>query len=130
MNDFQYVPLDEIQRGLRAAQDDPHTRAEILAALCRINALYMIARAGSGHPGTTFSSTDIVSWLHLREVRSGDDAARPRDVYFSSKGHDIPAYYAVMIALERLPFDQIHRLRALGGLPGHPDVETPTVWWP
>ena len=32
-----------------------------------------------------------------------------------------------MIALGRLPFDSIHRLRALGGLPGHPDIGTPTV---
>jgi len=127
MNDFQYVSLDEIQRSLRVAQDDPHARSEILAAVCRINALYMIARAGSGHIGTTFSSVDIVSWLHLNEIQIGDDPARPRDVYFSSKGHDVPAYYAVMIALERVPFGQIHRLRALTGLPGHPDVGTPTV---
>src|SRR5262249_8084357 len=47
--------------------------------------------------------------------------------YFSSKGHDAPALYALLIALERLDFDLIHRLRRLGGLPGHPDVETPFI---
>ena len=125
MRDFHYVPLAEIRRGLLAAKDDPHT--SVLAALSRVNALYMIARAGSGHPGTTFSSTDIVSWLYLNELRPGHNETRPRDIYFSSKGHDVPAFYAVMIALERLPFELIHRLRALGGLPGHPDVSTPTV---
>ncbi len=127
MNDFHYVPLDEIRRGLSAARDDRHVRAGLLATLCRINALYMIARAGSGHLGTTFSSIDIVSWLYLHELRAGDDSTGPLDVYFSSKGHDVPAFYAVMIALERLPFELIHRLRALGGLPGHPDVATSTV---
>ena len=127
MRDFHYVPIAEIRRGLLAAKDDPHTHASVLAALSRINALYMIARAGSGHPGTTFSSTDIVSWLYLNELRPGHNELRPRDIYFSSKGHDVPAFYAVMIALERLPFELIHRLRALGGLPGHPDVSTPTV---
>ena len=127
MGDFQYVSLAEIKRAMAAADGDRHARAALLATLSRINALYMIARAGSGHPGTTFSSIDIVSWLHLEELRTGDDPARPTDVYFSSKGHDVPAYYAVMIALKRLPFDSIHRLRALDGLPGHPDVGTPTV---
>src|SRR6185503_9522559 len=35
-----------------------------------------------------------------------------------------PALYALLIALEKLDFDLLHRLRRLGGLPGHPDVET------
>ena len=127
MSDFQFVPLGEIKRALGAAAGDPHERAAMLAALARINALYMIARAGSGHPGTTFSSIDIVAWLQLNELRPGEDPAQPRDVYFSSKGHDVPAFYALMIALERLPFESLHGLRRLGGLPGHPDVGTATV---
>jgi transketolase len=91
------------------------------ADACRINVLYMVARAGSGHLGTSFSSLDIVSWLHLHVLREGDR-------YFSSKGHDAPALYAVLIGLGRLDFDLLHRLRRLGGLPGHPDVGvTPEV---
>ena len=70
MSDFEYVPLDEITRALGAADGDRHTRAALLAAVCRVNALYMIARAGSGHIGTTFSSTDIVCWLYLNELGS------------------------------------------------------------
>ena len=127
MSDFQYVPLNEIRRALSAAQHDPYTHASMLAALTRINSLYMIAKAGSGHLGTTLSSVDIVAWLHLNELRVGDDPDYPVDVYFSSKGHDVPAFYALMIALEKLPFSLIHQLRRLGGLPGHPDVGTPTV---
>jgi len=127
MSDFQYVPLNEIRRALSAAQHDPYTHASMLAALARINSLYMIAKAGSGHLGTTLSSVDIVAWLHLNELRVGDDPDCPVDVYFSSKGHDVPAFYALMIALEKLPFSLIHQLRRLGGLPGHPDVGTPTV---
>src|SRR6185295_19691767 len=38
-----------------------------------------------------------------------------------------PALYALLIALEKLDFDLIHRLRRFGGLPGHPDVETPFI---
>src|SRR6185295_14670199 len=38
-----------------------------------------------------------------------------------------PALYALLIALEKLDFDLVHRLRRYGGLPGHPDIETPFV---
>jgi transketolase len=127
MSDFQYVPLDECRR-VRALRAPRATVARLVGALGRINTLYMIARAGSGHIGTSFSSIDLVTWLHLYELRSGDDPASPLDVYFSSKGHDVPAFYATMIALGRLPFDLLHRLRRLHGLPGHPDVATPGVF--
>ncbi len=96
---------------------EPAVRAAAFADACRLNALYMIARAGSGHIGTSFSCIDILSWLHLEVLGEGDR-------YFSSKGHDAPALYAVLIGLGRLAFDLLHRLRRLGGLPGHPDVRT------
>ena len=101
----------------------------MFADLCRINALYMITRAGSGHIGTSFSCLDIVSWLFLNELRlpRPDDQTQPRDSYFSSKGHDAPALYAVLIALGLLPFDLLHMLRRQHGLPGHPDVSTPFI---
>ena len=113
---LSYVPLDELRR-VRALDAAPVERAHAFADACRINILYMIMRAGSGHIGTSFSSIEIVSWLHL-EVLEGDD------LYYSSKGHDSPALYSVLIATERLPFEKLHGLRRLGGLPGHPDVLT------
>jgi transketolase len=115
-----YVPAHEFER-LRGLEADPSERAAAFADACRLNALYMIERAGSGHPGTTFSSLDIVVWLHLEVLRPGDR-------YFSSKGHDAPGLYAVLTALGLLDFDLIHQLRRLDGLPGHPDVAaTPQV---
>ena len=72
--------------------------------------------AGSGHIGTSFSVMDVLAWLHLEVLR--DD-----DVCFSSKGHDAPAVYAVLAAMGKLDFELLHRLRRLGGLPGHPDIE-------
>src|SRR5919197_4622811 len=63
----------------------------------------------------------MLSWLHLEVLREDDR-------YFSSKGHDAPALYAVLLGLGRLDFDLIHGLRRFGGLPGHPDVvRTPEV---
>src|SRR5690242_19736015 len=85
----------------------PEQRAALFADVCRLNALYMIARAGSGHIGSSFSSLDIVSSLVLNELDEGD-------VYFSSKGHDAPGLYAALIGLGRLPAAALHRLRRLG----------------
>src|SRR5262245_14746681 len=117
---LRYVPAREFER-LRGLEGDPHERASAFADACRLNALYMIARAGSGHPGTTFSCLDIVVWPHLEVMGEGDR-------YFSSKGHDAPGLYAVLTALGRLDFELIHKLRRLDGLPGHPDVAaTPKV---
>jgi transketolase len=117
---LRYVPAAEFER-LRGLDVDPVERAAAFADACRLNALYMIKRAGSGHPGTTFSSLDIVTWLQLEVLGEGDR-------YFSSKGHDVPGLYAVLAALGRLDFDLIHQLRRLDGLPGHPDVAaTPQV---
>ena len=126
MTELVYVPAAELER-IRGLQIGAVERAAIFAAACRINALYMIGKAGSGHLGTTFSSMDIVSWLHLEELRLADEHETPIDRYFSSKGHDVPALYAVLIGLGRLPFESINTLRRLDGLPGHPDVGTPGI---
>ena len=117
---LRYLPLEECRR-IATLDGDPVERAAAFADACRLNALYMIERAGSGHPGTTFSSLDVVVWLHLEVLGEGDR-------YFSSKGHDVPGLYAVLAGLGRIDFDLIHRLRRLDGLPGHPDVAaTPAV---
>jgi transketolase len=106
------------------AQHDAAARSRAFAALARINALYMIARAGSGHIGSSFSALDIVSWLYLAEMRR--DGSAP-DIFFSSKGHDAPGLYSVMIGLGILDADLLDGLRRLGRLPGHPDVSTPGI---
>ena len=122
MRDLAYVPLEEIRRVL--AVPESIARARLFAEICRVNALYMIAYAGSGHIGSSFSSLDIVSWLLLEEMEK-DATGKYRDVYFSSKGHDAPGLYAALIGLGLLEFPLLHKLRRLGGLPGHPDIHTP-----
>ena len=115
-----YVPKEEFDRVRGLSEAPAVARTRVFADMCRLNTLYMIARAGSGHIGSSFSSLDIVSWLYLNEPHNGGH-------YFSSKGHDVPGLYAVLIALGRLPVEKLHELRRLGGLPGHPDVSTPGV---
>ena len=120
-NRLYFVPRSEFDR-VRRLNTSEFERAALFADLCRLNTLSMIAYAGSGHIGSSFSSLDIVTWLFLHELRSGGAAP---DLYFSSKGHDAPGLYAAMIACGQLPADNLRKLRRLDGLPGHPDVGTP-----
>ena len=124
--ELRFVPVSEFAR-LRASATDPVERTAAYAALARINALYMIAGAWSGHIGTSFSSLEIMSWLFLNEIRDLQAGPECCDIFFSSKGHDAPALYAVLLGLGLLPEARMHELRRLGGLPGHPHVETPFV---
>lgn len=114
-----YIPHAEFER-IRRLDLPRDQRSSIFADMCRLNALYMIARAGSGHIGSSFSSMDIISWLLLEEM-TGDD------IFFSSKGHDAPGYYSALIGTGRLDFELIHKLRKIDGLPGHPDIGTPGI---
>src|SRR4051812_23675878 len=124
--ELRYVPVSEFTRVVHA-KGTPAEKAAAFAALARINTLYMIAGAWSGHIGTSFSSLEIMSWLFLNELRDLGKSPEECDLFFSSKGHDAPALYSVLIGLGLLPADKLHQLRRLGGLPGHPHVETPYI---
>jgi len=122
-----YVDISEFRRILNSDLSSL-SKTKIFSALCRINILYMIARAGSGHIGSSFSSIDIMSWLALNEVRSmKSDKMDDLDAFFSSKGHDAPALYNVLLGVEKLEFNLLHKLRRIDGLPGHPDISTPNI---
>src|SRR4029453_3316794 len=118
-DELVYVPTAEFVR-LCEAPMDAVRRAGAYAALARINTLYMIAGAWSGHIGTSFSSLEIMSWLFLNEIRDLDKGPAACDVFVSSKGPDAPAFYNVLIGLGLLPAKKLHQLRRLNGLPGHP----------
>lgn len=121
-----YVPASAFT-ALAASELSREDRASVFAAYVRINVLYSIARAWSGHPGTCLSSVDLMTWLFLHRMEGlgqGDDGC---DLFFSSKGHDAPALYAVLAGLGLLEFDLLHRLRRVDGLAGHPHVETPFI---
>jgi transketolase len=97
--------------------------------MCRLNALTAVKRAGSGHLGSSFSAMDIVVFLlyeQLNVAEVGFDDP-DRDVYFSSKGHDVPGLYAVLHSLGVVPAEKLLRLRRAGGLDGHPNVRAPGI---
>ena len=107
--------------------DDTHRLIDIANA-CRLNAVTAIQRAGSGHLGTSLSSLDIM--IAARRFLGGEtflSDSHQESIFFSSKGHDAPAYYATMHACGQLKDSDIFTLRQLGGLPGHPETITPGV---
>jgi len=101
---------------------------ELIAECNRINIIYMIALAGSGHIGSSFSSIDLVTWLMINEVYPNLKQNKERkNIFFSSKGHDAPAFYASLIGLGIYDSQLLNSLRRLDGLPGHPDIHTPEI---
>ena len=129
MPDLALIPRSELDRVRAATDADPDARLALLADMCRLNALVAIKRAGSGHLGSSFSALDIFVHLLYEELNVaelGFDHPE-RDVFFSSKGHDVPGLYAALYGLGVLPQEQLLRLRRLGGLDGHPDVGTPGI---
>src|SRR5262245_65363582 len=97
--------------------------------MARANALTAVKRAGSGHLGSSFSAMDIVTYLFEEELTTAQLGWEhpDRDVYFSSKGHDVPGLYAVLHSLGVIPAERLLRLRRQGGLDGHPDVRVPGI---
>ncbi|MEA3224547.1 MAG: 1-deoxy-D-xylulose-5-phosphate synthase N-terminal domain-containing protein, partial [Planctomycetota bacterium] len=125
---ISFVTAAEFQR-LNDADVSHFDRLRLFGEMCKLNALSAVKLAGSGHLGSSLSSIDIVVHLYLQEMNTIDVGvdSPDRDVYFSSKGHDCPGYYSVLAATGILPFEQLFKLRRLGGLDGHPDVKIPGV---
>ncbi len=128
MLEIKLIAANEFQR-VRKTGMDAHDKLRLLADMCCANTLATVKRAGSGHLGSSLSSLDIVTWLYyagMNTVDLGFDHP-DRDIYFSSKGHDAPAYYAVLYSLGIMPKDLFINLRRLGGTHGHPDVGLPGI---
>jgi len=104
---------------------------EKTAAGLRRDVIDMIYHAGSGHPGGSLSSADIVTALYWHAMKV--DPARPdwedRDRLVLSKGHAAPIVYAAIARKGFFAVEHLQTLRHLGSiLQGHPDCrKTPGV---
>jgi len=123
------IPEKEFARVAGSDAVDRYSKLALLADMCRANTLASVKIAGSGHLGSSFSSLDIVTYLYYAEMDTAKIMANDpnRDIYFSSKGHDVPAQYAVLFSLGILPKEKFLRLRRIDGTFGHPDVSTPGI---
>ncbi len=89
----------------------------------RADILKMITEAGSGHPGGSLSAVDIIMALYSGEMeyRANEPKWDDRDRFVLSKGHGVPALYAVMANKGFFPRGDLLSLRKMGSkLQGHP----------
>lgn len=93
----------------------------------RIDIVKMTAKAGSGHPGGSLSSADIVAALYFGDVLrvKHDEPDWPdRDRFVLSKGHAAPVLYSALARRGFFPEEWLDTLRQLGSpLQGHPDCK-------
>ncbi|MBI2635381.1 MAG: 1-deoxy-D-xylulose-5-phosphate synthase [Parcubacteria group bacterium] len=120
---IRIIPQSEFSRVWQSV-GGLYEKLYVIADMCRLNTLSTVKRAGSGHLGSSFSAMDIVVWLYYREMNidQADFDNPDRDIYFSSKGHDVPGLYSVLFSLGEISENLFLKLRRLGGLNGHPDV--------
>ena len=128
MNKIFFFEKKEFNKILKL-KINKYMKAEILATICRLNTLSSIMRAGSGHLGTSFSAMDLFIWIKVFKYQTPKNLIENanRNIFFSSKGHDAPALYNVLYALNIINFKKILKLRRLGGLDGHPDISIPGI---
>jgi len=99
--------------------------------IIRRHIIEMITEAGSGHPGGSLSSADILTALYFRVMNI--DPKNPkwpeRDRFVLSKGHAAPVLYATLAERGYFPKEELMTLRKTGSmLQGHPDMKvTPGV---
>ena len=89
----------------------------------RMLAIEGIAEAGSGHPGASFSSAEIMGALYFHKMKH--DPNHPewedRDYFINSKAHSAPGFYAIMAIAGYIESDEVKTLRKMGSrLQGHP----------
>ena len=95
------------------------------AKIIRRHIIEMISRCGSGHPGGSLSSADILTVLYFHKMKH--DPKNPkwdeRDRFVLSKGHAAPVLYATLAEAGYFPKSYLKTLRQIGSsLQGHVDM--------
>ena len=106
---------------------------EKLALELRRLALKIIFQAGSGHPGGSFSATDLMTALFFGGILNYDASnpkAPKRDRFLLSKGHASGIYYAVLAKagfFSESDLDSYRKINSERFLSGHAHPKTPGV---
>jgi transketolase len=86
-----------------------------IAKLVRFYILAATTKAGSGHPTSSLSATDLMVGLMFEKFRMG------RDRLIFSKGHASPLFYSLYTAAGLLKPEELYTLRKFGSpIEGHP----------
>jgi len=102
---------------------------ESIARLIRYYSLVSTTQAGSGHPTSALSATDLMTGLLFGGTFrfDPDDPRHPNnDRLIFSKGHASPLFYALWAAAGKVTETEIMSLRRFGSpLEGHPTMAFP-----
>lgn len=89
-----------------------------------------VNKAGSGHPGGSFSMAEILGCLFYKHLQYDPNNPQwdDRDRLILSKGHAGPGLFSNMAVAGYFPESQLDTLRQFGSkLQGHPDLKCPGV---
>ena len=94
------------------------------ARILRLDVLDMTTKAGSGHPSSCFSATEVVTALFFGAIltyRSNEPHWPERDRFIMSKGHAAPLLYAALAHAGYFDRKELWRLRQINSpVQGHP----------
>jgi transketolase len=110
-------------KGIKTSTLSPVELQEIARRL-RLDILEMTTKAGSGHPSSSFSATEIVTVLYFAGVlryRPEEPHWPERDRFIMSKGHAAPLLYAALARAGYFDREMLWTLRQIDSpVQGHP----------
>jgi transketolase len=99
-----------------------------ISSQIRRDIIRMVNMAGSGHPGGSLSSTDLLTVLFFDQLNHSPKSWRRdgkgKDMFLLSAGHLSPVFYSVLARSGYFPVSELATFRKLGSrLQGHPSIE-------
>lgn len=99
-----------------------------ISSQVRRDIVRMVTMAGSGHPGGSMGSTDIMTALFFnvmnQDPKTWTRSAEGQDAFILSAGHMAPVYYSILARAGYFPASELGTLRKFGSrLQGHPSVD-------
>lgn len=103
-----------------------HNKLAAIARKLRLVVLEMAKIDPNIHVGASLSVLDVLVTLYFgRGLRY--DGSLERDWVILSKGHAVPALYAILAETGVLQPELLMKIRSVNGLEGHPSRETPCI---
>ncbi len=97
----------------------------------RLDVLEMFSYGKAHHFGGSLSCIEILSCLYFYKMNidKGNYKSREHDKFIMSKGHSVPAQYAILARLGIIGKEELKTIKVIGSrLQGHPDVlKTPGI---
>ena len=95
------------------------------AAKARLDAVTMVYKAASGHPGGSLSCIDVLTYLYFEEMNVTPETYGDanRDRFVMSKGHCSPAMYSVLAERGYIPVSDLDQFRRIDAhMSGHVEM--------